>query len=86
MVKKEIHALFDNLYPCIRCATSTELCSFINVLQFFFVPPQLLLNSGSQADVNKIGSGGLSPLQLAAQSDHAKLCKLLVSKKFNDDI
>lgn len=54
--------------------------------QLFFVPPQLLLNSGSQADVNKIGSGGLSPLQLAAQSDHAKLCKLLVSKKFNDDI
>lgn len=54
--------------------------------QLFFIPPQLLLNSGSQADVNKIGSGGLSPLQLAAQSDHAKLCKLLVSKKFNDDI
>ncbi|KAJ7352737.1 hypothetical protein OS493_034088 [Desmophyllum pertusum] len=35
------------------------------------------LLQSSDIDINMIGSGGFSPLQLAAQSDQAKLCTLL---------
>lgn len=63
---------------------------YYNLFQFIiiyynykvYLSLQSLLQS-SDIDINMIGSGGFSPLQLAAQSDQAKLCTLLVS--YNSD-